>query len=109
MNGMLDLDVERRRCGERPAGATRKAPSPAAGSRPVHSAATCSTSTVTPSWALRREDELDVSSIADRVPLEATQVSSLLPRLDLEHDGLVTRTAEARWRLTPAAEASAAR
>jgi predicted transcriptional regulator len=53
---------------------------------------------------LHAEHELDVNSIADRVALEATQVSSLLPRL--QHDGVVTRTAEGRWRLTAAAEAN---
>lgn len=51
---------------------------------------------------LARGEELGASTIASEVELDASQVSSLLHRL--EHDGRVTRTAGGSWATTPAAQ-----
>jgi hypothetical protein len=51
-----------------------------------------------------RGEELGAAAIAREIGLDATQVSSLLHRL--EHDGRVTRTAGGNWAATPAAKAT---
>ena len=53
---------------------------------------------------LARGEDLGASTIASEIDLEATQVSSLLHRL--EHDGRVMRTASGNWSTTPAAQAT---
>lgn len=53
---------------------------------------------------LARGEPAGESQIASEVPLQATQVSSLMTRL--QHAGRVTRTHGGRWTLTPATQAS---
>ena len=90
--------------GERPAGAP---PAPAAGEdRPPSPGATGDPDALNVRAddvlaALARGEDMGAAQIAREVGLEATQVSSLLTRL--EHDGLATRTAGGNWRITPAA------
>lgn len=52
---------------------------------------------------LARGEDMSAAAIASEVELEATQVSSLLTRL--EHDGQATRTASGGWRAEPATQA----